>query len=537
MTSPISRKGCHVKHDVAFNLEGVTLKMNRLTGSSIFSKRLRLSTELSVIAFIALMARSSSISALNWASDDYSHAFNPPDQFSFWLSQGRWVLYCINAAAVGLGASIPFVGGLWGIAEALALAVLGLLLRHFWDPGAPSVIGIAVGSIVALSPYATDLMSYNINGPWFIVCILSSAGVLFLLSQHNNQPSSLIVVLALIIVTSYQALALMIAAIFVIDALVKLGGANNGALEDGRRGIPMLAHRLLLLFVAVAVNALITMVICAIAEQQLQARGQIVGISEIPVRLMAAALKIYDYWACDESSVPRGAKLLQIFLLGVVIVGIVIRFFKCTARNWVHRFFAAWAALMALCFSICIPVVPYFALRENTGLMTPRMMLPLTITYAGMLCVSYAFCPRGVRGIICALGVMLCISYALKVNEQSADFSRVNIRDRLLASRMIERFSTMSDYKRMRTAVFVGDMTGIGESGIRTRAVSFNDSAFVTVWSRVGLLNEVGSLNLSEPTANDIEMAKLVARGRPHWPAGGSAFIQDEVGIIVVGEE
>ncbi len=156
-----------------------------------------------------------------------------------------------------------------------------------------------------------------------------------------------------------------------------------------------------------------------------------------------------------------------------------------------------------------------------------------SVFWSGIFCMPYALrlSSRIWTRIGLVLGVILALSYSIITNSVSSDIVRLNQRELLVASRMVERLSLLPGFDRLRTVALVGWKPG---SSTDFRG---SDQIWSSLYSPMatGVLREASGEDFANPSPSDRETAQMASRGMPIWPESGSVKIVDDIGIVVVG--
>jgi hypothetical protein len=169
--------------------------------------------------------------------------------------------------------------------------------------------------------------------------------------------------------------------------------------------------------------------------------------------------------------------------------------------------------------------------------MDMRTLSGLAVYWAmvGTLAVCYnkGFARHAAVAVVC----ILAFSYALNANRQSSDFARLTLRDRFVASQMVDRLLSLADFDKVRTVALVHENWKFNIDGITTSTGGFNGSSLIQFWSTTANLREVSGIPFEYPTEKDRELAEQVAVGKPEWPSPGSVFIEGDVGVVVLPKQ
>jgi hypothetical protein len=230
-----------------------------------------------------------------------------------------------------------------------------------------------------------------------------------------------------------------------------------------------------------------------------------------------------------EPSLPANVKLIQLSLLSIILLASALmtrREFQSLHQgiSWILFY---GLAILAAAISIRIPTI-FFAYTADNA----RVLSGTAVFWSGIFALSSQIRSYKIRQAAVVLGAILFSSYAIITNSICADFVRLNQRELLLASRMVERLAQLPDFNNMRTAVVVGSSPRIYRD-LRSSDVLWSGLNF---GMGTGVLREASGENIQGPSLADIKLAHRVAQAMPNWPAPRSTAIVNNVGIVVLGK-
>lgn len=491
--------------------------------------------EFAIGVAIAVIARGSMLFPLNYSQDTYRFLNYPEGaDFALFACEMRGFAYPLIQFLETIGAQYPYAGALWPILFSAAWVFAGLVSMRIWLPAAGSPAYLVGAILVALFPYQSDYLSFHNAAPGFSFKILLGWSALYFCKA--NRSSIVLTLLALTYCVSTQVLFGFFFLVVFFEALA--WGFRKCASEDSLGGglwtsARPWATRMGILFLSAILYFVINKSLLVVTGVAPSTRLELSSLAEYPGKGVLYLKNCYFFLFKGEVSIPLVVKWFQLSLIGLVALGGGIAIFK--KRRFVSTRLFFWGILLAslvLAVGACMGVM--LPMKDAYSLMNPRTLSPLSIYWTGVFALAWAVMQGRLRGIVTLLGGLLAFSYAVNANRQSVDFARINERDRLVANRMVERLSLLDSSNEIRTVVLVGDNHKFNTDRISTETAGFNISSLYRPWSSTAVLREVSGIPFAYPSDADRKLAEKAAEGRPEWPAPGSAFIEGDVGVVVL---
>ncbi|MCX6972899.1 MAG: hypothetical protein NTZ94_01150 [Verrucomicrobia bacterium] len=481
---------------------------------------------------LALAARGSMIFQLNLSVDDYAGLnFIDGPNFVFALQEMRFFAYCTNITLHWLGSYYPYAGVLWPILFNAAFVFAGLVAMRIWTPLAGSLALITGASLFALFPYHSDYLSFQMAGPAVgSMLVIGWASLYFCVRGGKAMAWGLA---GLVYAVSGQITFVFLFFVVLFEALIwAFQSIRNGDRKLLASARPWLV-RLGLLFLSAILYVFINKSVLLVLGIPVGSRVVLSGLEEYPAKMLLVAKQCYFFLFKGEISIPLTAKFLQLGLFGLVAFAGV----QAVSENPSSR--ARVVVLWGLCLlasvgAIAASMGAVLPIAGEYGHMNPRSLSGLAMYWAGVYAMAWAVCSRDARRCVAGIGVVLVFIYAVNVNRQAIDHARINERDRLVASRMVERLSQLPEFEKMRTVVLCPTHYRFNLDRITTETSGFNISSLYRELSSTAVLREVSSWPFEAPTENDRQLAKKIAQGRPVWPLAGSVFIEGDIGVVVL---
>ncbi|MFN6343312.1 MAG: hypothetical protein ACK4V5_01880, partial [Cyanobium sp.] len=262
----------------------------------------------------------------------------------------------------------------------------------------------------------------------------------------------------------------------------------------------------------------------------LSSRTNLAGLEDIPAKTsqLIAHLKQLVYGRGDPS-IPANVKLIQSALLSLVVGLSVLAVIRKT-RNWAITFaylLAVALSVLAAAIAIRIPTIFFEYSAENS-----RVLMGASVFWSGIFALSCTIGTVPLKQIGLAIGAILASAYAIITNSVASDFVRINQRELLVGSRIMERLSITPGFEQLKTVVVIGGSNSM-LMDLRGR-----DQIWTTLSSSMatGLLREASGIQIKKPSPPDIENARRVSRAMTVWPSPGSTAIVGDLGVVVLGK-
>jgi len=500
---------------------------------NIINKRLGILNEFFIALAIVLAARASMILLMNYSADDYFQV-NSENNYVLFVSQGRYLCCAIYSICEIFGAKFPFMGALWSILASSSYVFYGLVLRHLWMPNSSSLSGLSTVIIFALFPYHSDLLSYHAADPVIIASLC--LGGLSLIFCDKGGWKTIISAFAMFFAISYQPFITIFIISIIIMAVIESSNfiKNKSSPELITAQLNKSIYRIYFFTIVIIINIVLSCGIQALSGISMQERGMLIALNDVPHQVVIFIKQLQYFFLRPEVSISISTKFFQLALIFLLFFG-AIRGMLYSGKKSIQ--ILKWCFLLTIFISLAgsATIAPYFILKNNTGCMSLRMIAGFSVFWSGIFCAAWIYNEGRVKNMVLCIGLILSISYAFKVNEQSYDFARINMRDHLIANRIVERLSLSPGYNNIRTVVFVGNNIMFNLADINTETSGFNVSSLYRSWSNTKVLSEISSLHLLLPTKEDIRDAVADAQGKPIWPDPRSTYIKNGIGIVVMG--
>ena len=488
------------------------------------------------IAFaIAVTARGSMLFPLNYSEDTYRFLNYPEGaDFALFASEMRAFGYPIIKFLEAIGAQYPYTGALWPLLFTAALVYAGLVSMRIWLPTAGSSTFIVGGCLFALFPYQSDYLPFHNAAPFFFVYLTLGWSALYF--APRSRFTMALALPALAFVVSGQILFGFLFLVVFIEAMIwAYGWCLKPKLSRPEiwNSAKSWAIRLTLLFAAAIIYVAFSKFIMVIFGVASGSRLEMSGLTDYPEKMVLYAKQSFFFLFKGEVGIPFAIKSGQLALLGGLgFAGLVALF---TKNGFGFRRLVMWTMLtgatvcaVGACMGVMLPI------KNAYELMNPRTLSALSVYWAGVFALAlFVGSGRG-KFFVLVLGAFLAFGYAVNVNRQAGDHARINERDRLVASRMVERLCLLPEFGSVRTVVLVGAQHTFNLDRVSTSSGGFNVSALYRPWSNTAVLREVSGIPFEYPTDADRELAERAAIGKPEWPVSGAVFIDGDVGVVVL---
>ena len=501
--------------------------------NNILEKQLGFWKEFGICLAIALIARGTMFFGINLSADDYGF-LNFSEKVEIWPFAVE--LRCFAFALIFIlnffGASPPFVGLLWSVIFNFGFVIFGLFAMQMLAPRAGSFAKITGASLFLLFPYHSDYLSYYIAAPTtstmliigicsMYFCIISRKIWFLCLIGMTYAVSGQITFVYLFMVVIFGFL------ILVFSGIRESTLGKQDFLISIKPWVIRLGTLLLGAILYVAVNKII------ILSLGIQAGSRLVfaDASGIKENMLIAAKQIYFFFFIADVAQPVSVKIAQLCFFGFICLTGLNLFFK--KSEFKLAALCLWLLAILVVFLSMFFILGAVLLLQNPPL-NPRTLSALGVYWAGVFALALALSSGRLQIATIWLGVFVAFCYAMNSNRQAVDFARINQRDRLVASRMVERLSLLDGFSNLRTVILTNTYHTFNLDRISTESSGFNISSLYRNWSSVAVLREVSGTPFTPPTQDDRKLAENLAQVKPEWPAPGSVFIEGDVGVVVL---
>ena len=506
--------------------------MNHL--QNLLEKRIGFWREFAICVAIAVVSRGSMLFPLNYSQDTYRFLnYQEAVNFALFACEMRAFGYPLINFLEAIGAQYPYAGALWPILFTAALAYAGLISMRIWLPAAGSTALIVGACLFTLFPYQSDYLSFHNAAPSFTIMLL--LGWSALLIAPRSRSTILLSLPALAYVVSGQIIFGFLFLVVFIEAMI---WAYGWCLQPifSRSGIWSSAKpwaiRLALLFAGAIFYVVASRFIMLVTGVASGSRLEMSGMADYPEKMVLYAKQCYYFLFKGEVGIPVFLKALQLALMGGIGLAGFMAFFQSRISLfslclW-GLLFGMTVAAVGACMGVVLPI------RDAYSEMNLRTLSAISVYWAGIFALAFFSTNGLMRSVVIVLGGILAFGYAVNANRQASDFARINERDRLVASRMVERLCLLPKFSDVRTVVLVGKNSKFNIDRVTTETAGFNVSSLYRYWSSTAVLREVSGLPFEYPSDSDRHLAEKAALGKQEWPLPGSVFIEGDVGVVVL---
>jgi len=499
-------------------------------------KRIGFWREFAIALAVCLAARASILFPLNYAEDTYTFlAFPEANNFSLWTKEMRIFHYFFHKTVEFFGANYPCAGGFWPILFSAALVFAGLASMRIWVPTAGSAAMVIGAVMVALFPYQTEFLIFHNNGAIFTFGLV--AGWLGLYVCDKGRWWGVAGLIGIVLCVWLQITFVYLFTVIFIEALIWLFRRAVRGRWFGREFLESArpwATRLLVLISGTVIYVLITKAALSFLDLPTGGRIQFSGLSEYPDKVLLFLKQSYFFLFVTEVSQPISIKILQLGFFIVTLaagVGILIR--RGAGKISLALIWCALLAVSIVAVGICMGIT--LPMKNAYDFMIPRTLSSLAFYWAGIFALSLAVSNSRSSRLVClSLGALLAFGYAVNSNRQAVDHARINSRDRLAASRIVERFSQLPGFEGIRTVVVCATDHRFNLDNVSTETQGFNVSALSRPWSSTAVLRETSGWKIQDSGPEDRAKAQQAAIGKPVWPQPGSVFIVGDIGVVAM---
>jgi hypothetical protein len=411
-----------------------------------------------------------------------------------------------------------------------------LLVRH-WHLGKPGWLAASVACMAANHPYTAELFTFrsSLGGtilPFAIVAVLLIPGrwptwrlvggsAMFAVALSMYQVALHFLLMA----------ALLGAAIWLVRYLT-IAGAAGGRLPVRAWSVARtLQHRHVGLLSCTLAGTLLYLVLTRIAAAGLEiplAQGtELVSFGGLGQK----ATEVWDTLSfrlstSDPLVAPLAQRVLSIFLLGALAGPLL------GSRVWRRpRSLPLLLAVAVLLATSLVWTLGLNAVRKDFW-PTPRVMSHAGLLWGGALAITYRCSGPLARRGLALLSLLVVLSFVGSNNRIFSDQSRLNRRDALRATRILQRLERLDGFHGVDRVAVDGGHWGY-PLRFKTLDHDQNTSAFAASWAKVDIFRERLAYDLTEAADEPAReaAARYCQEARP-WPAAESVTVRDRLAVI-----
>lgn len=482
-----------------------------------------------IAAILTVVSRSGLIFAHHYSSDDYPFVLGGTSDdilFNQTLSQARPLEYVLLWLFAKLGIKFAELSAVVTAAHSLILVVGALILVRVLRCSLSYGALLSFVLIFALHPFQSEqptiqaflwdidiAMTLTFFGLWACnqggwrghgIAIAAFVAAFLMFQTGFNYIAT---ALCFMVVFSYA------------ENLTRPVPARWGTIAADRRIWTMV----LCTVCAIAISAVINIVVMHAFRIPTTPRGVLLGWGDIAHRWMEFRINFLE----DNVLFSRTLRLIFVGLALASILALAVR-----GRVWIS--FDRFVQLVTIAVALIAGIVAVYCivLAGNVWWPVPRTLVGFSVWCAGVMALAYQTFPRRLRAGLSALAVAVTFIFICNNSEVGVDQTRINMRDQLMAGRIIGRLEQAPDFKPDMPTAVVGNDYGINQFHIRTSQGNLNTTAFATDWSKQNLLREISGYPLPYATPAQEVVAAAYCKEHKPWPAFEAAVIIRQLAIV-----
>jgi len=481
-----------------------------------------------IVVLLAIVSRALLIFAHHYAVDDFSAVLgeeDPHDFFNQVMSQGRPLEYLLWRLIGAAGVNFATLSSVDGVFHNVVLTASALALRRIFSLSCGPGFALIFALIFVLHPFQTEqqtiqayLWSPDISTALAFFGLLLSAqgrgGFLFGLAAISAS--------FLIFQTSVQYIATILCfavALNYAQNLVNPTRLSWWTVACDRRILTMSACFLCAVVVAAIADKL-TMGVTGDSPA-----GLLLPLSEASNRLRNFGETLL------ENNVLFSIRVKSLFA-ALAAISIVI----LAIRGQVWASIDRLVQLLIVAAGVVVGVVAVFSVvlvSSGDWWPVPRTLVAVSVWCAGVAALAYVAFPRRLHPPLAVLAALIILIFMGINTEVGVDQTRLNLRDQLMANRIVDRMERYDDFSPDIPTAIVGYKSTTQEEHIRTVQGDMNKSAFnYDDWVKLEILREISGYSLPDPTSDQREQAGAYCQGHAKWPAADSVTIVEHLAVV-----
>ena len=481
-----------------------------------------------VIFCVSFIARAG-ILYPGFAIDDYAVSFGSISAtYPTFISQGRFLHAAIVGAIDAIGVNVADVYIAFGaLALILQAAFIVSILRFV---GVDELAGAwLVGSLIAVHPYATEVLTFRMALPGYCAATLFSIIALEMVIRYPMQLAARLwaVVSLLAMVFTYQVFINYIGVAILFAWIV--GEVSS---EDRRSVFRERAILLATLGVsAIAVFVSVMWVLSLTGAVSTEARTHLITLEMVPQRLLEIAGSLKRIYWQAEPTLPAWLKIAMWILIGFSVIKIAGHHWRADRKDdQLKR-----SILLVLPAVMLVPLSLGSIIFFQGWWPVPRAVGHSAVII-GLVFLVGDYCATGstspLVGRIQKLGRgLLVFAFVLISNQIFADQHKLNQWDLSAATRLVARMEALPGFKDVKYVHVRGGWWGY-PSGIRTAGGNLNMSALWETWSKAELLVAASGYQLRAAKGEREAIGDSYCETASAWPESGSIKVEGDLAII-----
>lgn len=488
-----------------------------------------------LVLFISTIVRGPAFFALGYQTDDYALAGTKSwiswSEIDFLSKDGRHLAQVATVLADRLGGGLFGSVGLYPFLLNFALILFSIAVLRLWNIRALTFASLAVSLLIVFFPYNSELFTFKYASFVYLISWLLASIALFL---KTDKLSSCLLILLLLILSfwTFQVPAAWVAVVLIFAWIIRILPETYQGVENSndskKQAQKDLTNLTLLSSGALLFYVILIKVLKFIFPVAQGDRTKLLEPSQISSRIgeFAGWLVYLIRW---DHLIPFLTRVALGILLAMAVVVVILKIF-CTqgvkakvlrSASFLFLLLLSWFASIAL----VLVVGAWFPAARST--------CALGIWWAGIAFLAFLFSRSSMSKILSTgLIVIILSSFLLVSNRALFDQQRLNLRDQMLANRILARMEMQPAFNAVRRVAIIGKSNY--PIALATQRFDLNASAFDQKWSNLAILTEISGKAFEAATGDELVRAQELAETMPEWPAEGSIIVDNDLMVIKI---
>jgi hypothetical protein len=448
-----------------------------------------------------------------YSNDDFAFLHTPVTWDAFWTilgPNGRPGAALLLYLLAKLGGAQPHAFIPLAAAATALMAYCGYLVAHRLLEMEDERAIALVGTLFAIYPYFAEIFTFRITAGLYALGLSMALAAVVCAAPSRRRVAASAALLAAAM-TINQSVVSVVFSLLLLAAACQFG-RHTRAWKRLFAGFAAIA-------LALAFYAGVAKLIALGAQVSLSTRTEMLGVSEIPLRLRqiwALAVRVY---AGPEPVIPAAAKAIPLVLWALLAAVSIRR----SVRD------AAGLGAVAAAMSISVAGIVTVTREWHTP---PRVLAQSVCLLLVPFCVLLTAPGVWLRRMATICAFVLAFSYALSSSRVLQDQSRLNEKDRALATRIIARIEALPEFGGARRMAIVNSRWNYPDDNIVLWG-DMNTSALYSPFASALFVRELAGWTISPAYGPaDADTAQRYCREHESWPAPESVTIIGDLAVV-----
>jgi len=488
-----------------------------------------------VVTFISIIVRGPAFFALGYQTDDYAIAGTKSwlswNEINFLSRDGRHVAQVATIFADRLGGGGFGAVGLYPFLLNVAMILFSIGVLRLWKISRFSFTSLAVALTIVFFPYNSELFTFKYASLVYLISWFLAAFA-FILESSKFSSRLIIGVLLVLSFWTFQVTAAWIAVVLIFAWMIRILPDTTEVGEDSKNLIKQdrvnLTNLTFLSAGSLCFYILLIKVLKWLFPFAHGDRTKLLEAAQISSRI-SEFIEWFGYLIRWDQLIPQMTRVALGTLLAFAMLGVVVTICRTRENKKRAYLIASFLLLLLLGWFASIALV----LVVGTWFPAPRSTCAMGIWWAGVAFLALHFTKLGFPRFLSTLLVFFFLaSFLLVSNRALFDQQRLNLRDQMLANRILARMEVQPGFDAVKRLAIIGKSNY--PVRFATQKFDLNASAFDTEWSNVAILTEICGRPFQAATGEEMVRARKIAETIPEWPAPGSIMVDNDIMIIKI---